>query len=345
MPEFNSFFVNSIKRITLDSVILTLKIKPELKQFYKFSAGQYVTLELQIDGVIVRRSYSICSEPDVESFDVGIKKVQNGIFSTYVNEKLRIGNSIKVGTPEGRFIWEPNENDKIMAIAAGSGITPIMSIIKSVIKQSEKSSVTLIYCNKSPEKTMFYKELQLLVKHFHNRLNIHWTFTQTNEKGANFGRVDENYINFALNQSKAKPNKYFLCGPEKMIDLSKKFLKKKGVLENQIFYELFTESSNKKEIDDAINTGVLNIKYDDVFYKLSLNAEKTILDIALQAKIDVPYSCQGGVCCSCIGKITEGEAKMKSNQVLTDEEINEGLVLTCQAVSISDKITIDYDDV
>ena len=345
MPEFNSFFVNSIKRITLDSVVLTLKIKPELKQFYKFSAGQYVTLELQIDGVIVRRSYSICSEPDVESFDVGIKKVQNGIFSTYVNEKLRIGNSIKVGTPEGRFIWEPNENDKIMAIAAGSGITPIMSIIKSVIKQSEKSSVTLIYCNKSPEKTMFYKELQLLVKHFHNRLNIHWTFTQTNEKGANFGRVDENLINFALNQSKAKPNKYFLCGPEKMIDLSKKFLKKKGILENQIFYELFTESSNKKEIDDAINTGVLNINYDDVFYKLSLNAEKTILDIALQAKIDVPYSCQGGVCCSCIGKITEGEAKMKSNQVLTDEEINEGLVLTCQAVSISDKITIDYDDV
>tara|TARA_B100000287_G_scaffold418564_1_gene455710 strand:- start:276 stop:1313 length:1038 start_codon:yes stop_codon:yes gene_type:complete len=345
MPEFNSFIINSIKRITHDSVILSLKIKSELKGLYQFSAGQYVTLEIEINGESVRRSYSICSEPNAELFEVGIKKVQNGIFSTYVNEKLRIGDSIKVGTPEGRFIWEPNENDKIMAIAAGSGITPIMSIIKSVIKQSEKSSVTLIYCNKSPEKTMFYKELQLLVKHFHNRLNIHWTFTQTNEKGANFGRVDENYINFALNQGKAKPNKYFLCGPEKMIDLSKKFLKKKGILENQIFYELFTESSNKKEIDDAINTGVLNIKYDDVFYKLSLNAEKTILDIALQAKIDVPYSCQGGVCCSCIGKITEGEAKMKSNQVLTDEEINEGLVLTCQAVSISDKITIDYDDV
>lgn len=345
MPEFNSFIVNSIKRITLDSVVLTLKIKPELKQFYKFSAGQYVTLELEIDGVTVRRSYSICSEPGDETFEVGIKKVQNGIFSTYVNEKLRINDSIKVGKPEGRFIWEPNENEKIMAIAAGSGITPIMSIIKSVIKHSEKSSLTLIYCNKSPDKTMFYKELQLLAKDFPNCLNIHWTFTEANEKYANFGRVDENYINFVLNKNKIKPNKYFLCGPEKMIDLSKNFLIKKGISENQILFELFKETSNKKEINEASNSGFLNIKYDDVFYKLPLNAEKTILDIALQAKINVPYSCQGGVCCSCIGKIIEGKAKMKSNQVLTDEEIREGLILTCQAVSISEKITIDYDDV
>lgn len=345
MPEFNSFIVNSIKRITLDSVVLTLRIKPELKQFYKFSAGQYVTLELEIDGVTVRRSYSICSEPGDETFEVGIKKVQNGIFSTYVNEKLRVNDSIKVGKPEGRFIWEPNENEKIMAIAAGSGITPIMSIIKSVIKHSEKSSLTLIYCNKSPDKTMFYKELQLLAKDFPNCLNIHWTFTEANEKYANFGRVDENYINFVLNKNKIKPNKYFLCGPEKMIDLSKNFLIKKGISENQILFELFKETSNKKEINEASNSGFLNIKYDDVFYKLPLNAEKTILDIALQAKINVPYSCQGGVCCSCIGKITEGEAKMKSNQVLTDEEIREGLILTCQAVSISEKITIDYDDV
>ena len=345
MPEFNSFIVNSIKRITLDSVVLTLKIKPELKQFYKFSAGQYVTLELEIDGVTVRRSYSICSEPGDETFEVGIKKVQNGIFSTYVNEKLRINDSIKVGKPEGRFIWEPNENEKIMAIAAGSGITPIMSIIKSVIKHSEKSSLTLIYCNKSPDKTMFYKELQLLAKDFPNRLNIHWTFTEANEKYANFGRVDENYINFVLNKNKIKPNKYFLCGPEKMINLSKNFLIKKGISENQILFELFKETSNKKEINGASNSGFLNIKYDDVYYKLPLSAEKTILDIALQAKINVPYSCQGGVCCSCIGKITEGKAKMKSNQVLTDEEIREGLILTCQAVSISEKITIDYDDV
>ena len=345
MPEFNSFIVNSIKRITLDSVVLTLKIKPELKQFYKFSAGQYVTLELEIDGVSVRRSYSICSEPSDETFEVGIKKVQNGIFSTYVNEKLRINDSIKVGKPEGRFIWEPNENEKIMAIAAGSGITPIMSIIKSVIKHSEKSSLTLIYCNKSPDKTMFYKELQSLAKDFPNYLNIHWTFTEANEKDANFGRVDENYINFVLNKNKIKPNKYFLCGPEKMIDLSKNFLIKKGISENQILFELFKETSNKKEINEASNSGFLNIKYDDVFYKLPLSAEKTILDIALQAKINVPYSCQGGVCCSCIGKITEGEAKMKSNQVLTDEEIREGLILTCQAVSTSEKITIDYDDV
>jgi len=345
MPEFNSFIVNSIKRITLDSVVLTLKIKPELKQFYKFSAGQYVTLELEIDGVSVRRSYSICSEPSDETFEVGIKKVQNGIFSTYVNEKLRINDSIKVGKPEGRFIWEPNENEKIMAIAAGSGITPIMSIIKSVIKHSEKSSLTLIYCNKSPDKTMFYKELQSLAKDFPNYLNIHWTFTEANEKDANFGRVNENYINFILNKNKIKPNKYFLCGPEKMIDLSKKKKKKKGISENQILFELFKETSNKKEINEASNSGFLNIKYDDVFYKLPLSAEKTILDIALQAKINVPYSCQGGVCCSCIGKITEGEAKMKSNQVLTDEEIREGLILTCQAVSTSEKITIDYDDV
>ena len=260
MPEFNSFIVNSIKRITLDSVVLTLKIKPELKQFYKFSAGQYVTLELEIDGVSVRRSYSICSEPGDETFEVGIKKVQNGVFSTYVNEKLRVNDSIKVGKPEGRFIWEPNENEKIMAIAAGSGITPIMSIIKSVIKRSEKSSLTLIYCNKSPDKTMFYKELQLLAKDFPNCLNIHWTFTEANEKDANFGRVDENYINFVLNKNKAKPNKYFLCGPEKMIDLSKNFLIKKGISENQILFELFKETSNKKEINEASNSGFLNIK-------------------------------------------------------------------------------------
>ena len=240
-------------RNSLDAVVLTLKIKPELKQFYKFSAGQYVTLELQIDGVNVKILFYLF-RTRFESFDVGIKKVQNGIFSTYVNEKLKISDSIKVGKPEGRFIWEPNENDKIMAIAAGSGITPIMSIIRSVIIQSKKSSVTLIYSNKSPTKTMFYKELQLLEKHYPDRLNIHWTFTQSNEKGSNFGRVDESYINFAFNKSKAKPNKYFLCGPEKMIDLSKKFLIKRGISENQILFELFKESSNKKEISEAINT-------------------------------------------------------------------------------------------
>jgi len=345
MPEFNYFIVDSIDRITCDAVVISIKITPELKELYQFSAGQYVTLELEINGQIIRRSYSICSQPNTGSLKVGVKKVQNGIFSNYVNQKLKNGDSIRVGKPEGRFIWEPKGNENIMAIAAGSGITPIMSIIKSVIHESEGSSVTLLYGNKSPKKTMFIKELQILEKKFPDKLNIYWTFSQTNEKGANFGRIDEGIINFVLNQSKNKPSKYFLCGPETMIDISKKHLEKKGILDNQVFYELFTKSSNKNKIVSSIEEGFLNIKLDDVFYKLVLEAEKTILDIALEAKIEVPYSCQGGVCSSCIGKITQGKAKMKSNQILTNEEIEEGLILTCQAISLSENITIDYDDV
>ena len=346
MSKFHSLKIYDILHITQEAVILSIKVPAELESLYKYNAGQYINLELNIKGKPVRRSYSICSSPNSELLQVGVKKVPKGLFSTYVNRELKKGDTILVGIPEGNFIWVPEEKKtSVMAIAAGSGITPIVSIMKTVLYTNSNSTFTLIYGNKSPKTTMFYRELKTLESEFSKQLKIHWVFSQENVKGAHFGRIDSAYINLVLNQSKNTQKKYYLCGPEAMIIFTKNFLMRKGIDESEIYNELFTSSSEKTPLGKGVKKGVLKITCDEVTYTLDLIPNKTILDIALQAKLDVPYSCQGGVCSSCIGKIKEGNVNMTKNQILTDEEVQEGLVLTCQAIAQSQLVSLDYDDI
>jgi ring-1,2-phenylacetyl-CoA epoxidase subunit PaaE len=346
MSEFHALQIAAIERMTSQSVVLTITVPENVRPKYKFLPGQYVSLELTIEGTTVRRSYSICSAPHEGALQVGVKEVPKGVFSTYVNQKLKVGDPIQVGLPEGRFIFEAVQDQvPIMAVAAGSGITPIMSILKSVLHHSSSLPFTLVYGNKTPNQTLFYKELRALEKDYPEQLKVHWVFSQSNEEGAHFGRIDTALLNYALKQSTPTPERFYLCGPEAMIHFSEQHLMEKGIAKEHVLFELFTASSASAEITDTAEKGVLKITCDETTHTLDLIPGKTLLDIALQAKLDVPYSCQGGVCSSCIGKITEGMAQMQSNQILTDEEIEEGLVLTCQAIAQTEKVSVDYDDV
>ena len=346
MSRLNTLIVGAVERLTPQSVVISLDVNNDLSSSYAYLAGQYISLELEINGNKVRRSYSICSSPISGLLQVGIKEVPNGIFSTYVNRKIKKGDEIKAGIPEGRFIFDSKNNSiPIMAVAAGSGITPIMSILRSFLDSTSDIPFTLIYGNKTPEKTMFYNELKSLEGRF-DALKIHWSFSEEKIDGAEFGRIDSAFLNYVLkNDPKSYPKLIYLCGPEKLIDSSKQFFLEKDFNENDILFELFTSSNQIPKQKNYIEEGLLYIKCDDVTHKLTLDQNKTLLEIALNEKIDVPYSCQGGVCSSCIARVSEGKVDMRNNQILTDEEINEGLILSCQAIPKSKKITIDFDDV
>ena len=256
-----------------------------------------------------------------------------------------MGQTLKVSTPEGRFIYSTdNHQESILAVAAGSGITPIFSVLNAFLKVNKTDMFTLIYGNKSPEQTMFFDELKVLEKERPEQLKIHWIFSQTSHENALFGRITPSVINFVLNEAKGLPKNAFLCGPEPLIINTSDQLKRKGMPDEKIQFELFTTSDEQKEIENKVSSGQLNITCDEVTHAVPLAPNKTLLELALDARLDVPYSCQGGVCSSCIAKIKEGKASMLSNQILTDDEIEEGLVLSCQAVAESSHILLDYDD-
>jgi len=346
MSSFHSLQVSAVNSVTEDSVVVSFEIPASLESDYQFIAGQYISLEAEIDGALLRRSYSLCSTPDQKNLSVGIKEVPNGIFSTYANNTLAVGDLLNVSTPQGRFVYDSEkENSPVFAIAAGSGITPIFSILNSFLSKKSTQSFTLIYGNKTPEQTMFYQELKALEQEYANQLKIYWVFSQSNEEGSLFGRIDASVVKFVLNQQKTLTAHYFLCGPEPLILTSTQELEEKGVSKEFIHFELFTASANKEQIQNKAEKGRFTITCDEVTHDLELVPEKTLLDIALNAKLDIPYSCQGGVCSSCIAKVKEGKASMLTNQILTDSEVEEGLVLSCQAVAQSDFIHLDYDDV
>lgn len=347
MPSFHSLRVSQIDRITAKAVVVSLEIPASLSSEFQFQGGQYINVQTNLNDEQVRRSYSICSAPENEKLQIGIKEVPEGVFSTYINQSLKVGDVLEVSPPEGRFILNSSlDENTIVGIAAGSGITPIMSLLKSTLNKAGDTQFVLLYGNKSPEEAMFYEELKSLEKEHPERLKIHWVFSQANVNETHFGRIDSSLVNYLLKQiGEEKSKAFYLCGPEQMIQSVSDALTKKGVNKEQLFFELFTASSDSKTLSAAAQSGTLSLTCDEVTHTLELVAGKTLLDIALQAKLDVPYSCQGGVCSSCIAKVTEGKATMQANQILTDEEVAEGLVLSCQAIAQSETISIDYDDV
>lgn len=338
--------IQHIERLTPSSVAISFDVPSEHAAAFSYVSGQYLSLETNINGKQVRRAYSLCSSPSEQSLTVGIKKVKEGVFSTFANERLSVGDTLNVFPPEGRFTYTAQENDHLFLVAAGSGITPIFSILKTALSESSSTTIDLLYGNKNPNETLFLEELKALEQKHAERLKIHWVYSQSNESEALFGRIDSGVVQFALNKLRRTPNDVFLCGPEGLIETAKESLLQKGIQEDKIHFELFTsapasapsESSSKGEVK-------LELLCDDENYSIKTTQAKTLLDAALQNKIDVPYSCQGGVCCSCIAKVTSGSAKMENNQILTDDEIEEGLVLTCQAFPASEHVKIDFDDV
>lgn len=349
MAHFHPLTVQKIKQLTPNAVAITFTIPKDLLQVFAFTAGQYITIKKEIKGKELRRAYSISSSPKSDSITIGVKKVDKGGFSDFAHSKLKEGDVLEVMPPEGRFIFKPSGSSKnIAAFAAGSGITPIMSIAKTVLDSNPKNTFVLVYGNRSYKETMFYTDLVKLQLEHTNRFFIYFLLSQSQEDESIFGRIDSSTVNYVL-RNKHKElifDDYYLCGPEAMIHLIRENLKDNDIPEENVHFELFTETEIKDELPERQEGKTqLTVILDDEEFNLSMDRGNVVLDAVLKENIDAPYSCQGGVCSSCIARIKEGKAEMVKNQILTDAEIAEGLVLTCQAHPTTPTLTVDYDDV
>ncbi|MAU71097.1 MAG: flavodoxin reductase [Pseudozobellia sp.] len=349
MAQFHPLTVKHIKPLTPSSVAITFAVPKELIQTFDFTPGQYITVKKELKGKELRRAYSICSSPKSDCFTIGVKKVDRGGFSDFANTKLSVGDVLEVMPPEGRFTFSPSEKQKnIAAFAAGSGITPIMSIVKTVLSSNSKNKFVLVYGNKSHKETMFYTELAKLELDYPDRFFAYFITSQTQEDNSLFGRIDSSTVNYAL-KNKHKDTEFdafYLCGPEGMINLVSDMLQENDIPKDKIHFELFTTTEILDDMPvDAEGQTQLKIILDDEEFSLTMDKKDRVLDAVLKENIDAPYSCQGGVCSSCIARVTEGKAEMVKNQILTDGEIEEGFILTCQALPITPNLTVDYDDV
>jgi ring-1,2-phenylacetyl-CoA epoxidase subunit PaaE len=353
MASFHELIISDVVKETSEAVSFTFDVPIELKSKYIFLPGQYLTLELLINNEKIRRDYSISSTPSSGNLTVTIKKVKNGIFSNYANDSLRKGSLINVSLPRGRFVYDSISNSPkiIFAFAAGSGITPIISIIKTALENSPKTSCRLIYGNKSPKTTIFLNDLKNLKQVYKNRFDLQFVYSQVQDKNSLNGRIDaEKTAHFLQNLSSEQKSlsNYYLCGPEKMIFNVKNELLKNNIKEEKILFELFSSTSSL-ETKDNLNSNnsfcEATIQFEDSTEKIKISKDQTILDAALAKDIEVPYSCKGGVCSSCICRIKKGGAQMRQNSVLTDKEVEEGLVLSCQAVPTTANLIVDFDDV
>lgn len=347
MADFHSLSIKTISRLTSDAVAITFDIPETLKETFQFLPGQYVTLKTILNGTEVRRAYSICSTPQSGVLKVAVKAVTDGTFSVYANTQLKEGDQLEVHPPEGKFVLNPSSPKHYAAFAAGSGITPIMSMIKTVLETTTDSKFVLVYGNKRKEDAIFREELLALRESYNGRFSIEWIYSQSREDNAHFGRISKPTVNFVVKNKYADWNfdSYYLCGPEPMIKEVSKVLQENETPENQILFELFT-SSDEGEVSEALDgQSQVQIIVDDETFDITMPQDTLILDAALDADIDAPHSCQGGICSSCIARVTEGSATMRKNQILTDREVAEGLILTCQAHPTSSKIVVDYDDV
>ena len=350
MAQFHSLKIKSILRQTDKAVSITFEVPTSLKTDFAFSAGQYITLKTLIDAKEVRRDYSLSSSPHSELLSVTVKEIENGVFSSYANTQLKVGDTLEVGTPKGRFVYNPEIDSEttIVAFAAGSGITPIMSIAQTVLETKTDTNFVLIYGNKSRKETIFYDAILKLQTLYNDRFKVQFVFSESDEDQALFGRIDSGNVQYILKNvfSIHDSQKFYLCGPEGMINSVKTLLTDKEVDPSKILFELFTASAVESTSVSA-NEGDSNltILVDEEETTLVMSKKQTILEAALANDLDVPYSCQGGVCSSCICRVTEGTATMRQNNILTDNEVAEGLVLSCQAEPTSSSIRVDFDDI
>ena len=347
MATFYNLTIQKIIKETADAVSLIFDVPAALKETFSFRAGQYLTLKKEIDGAEVRRAYSICASPNSNELKVAIKAVENGTFSTYATTKLHEGDLLEVAPPEGKFIIDPQANNKYIGFAAGSGITPVLAMIKQVLEDQPSASFTLVYGNKTAQTTIFKGELDALATRYASQFNLHYLYSREAENGAALGRIDEAHTLHVVKDlhSSSSFDAAFLCGPEAMINTVSDTLKDHGFNKENIHFELFTASTEAVELDIPEGKTQITVLLDDEETSFTMDKTDDLLAASLRNDLDAPYSCQGGVCSSCLGKVTEGKAVMSKNSILSDDEVEEGFVLTCQAYPATSKLVLDFDDV
>lgn len=351
MSSFYKLSIKEVRREGSEAISVLFNVPLEFKDFYRFTAGQYINLKLTLNGQELRRAYSLCSAPESGDLRIAIKSVVGGNFSVFANKQLQAGDVLEVGTPEGKFTFQPDavRQKNYMAFAAGSGITPVISIAQSILISEPKSTIVLVYGNKSPEQTIFHQQLLDLQHQYVGRFFVHFVYSQANVNGELFGRIDKSTVNFMLGNKHKEMEfeKFYLCGPEAMINTVSATLKERNIKESAIKFELFSTDSSSENTAQVNADGhtKITVFVDDDETTFEMSQKQTVLEAALKHGVDAPYSCQGGICSSCLGRVTSGSAVMKKNSILTDSEIAEGLILTCQAHPTSDTLYVDYDDV
>ncbi|MEM8890314.1 MAG: 1,2-phenylacetyl-CoA epoxidase subunit PaaE [Bacteroidota bacterium] len=354
MSHFHSLAVKEIREETPDCVSVVFDIPEELKESFKFIQGQYLTLKTDIGGEEVRRSYSLCSSPLEGEWRVAVKRVEDGKFSTFVNRELKCGDHLDVMLPNGRFYTEVDSDQEknYAAFAAGSGITPILSIIKTHLELEPKSSFKLFYINQSVSSIILKEEIEGLKNKFFQRFEIFHFLTKEERNIPLFnGRLDKEKLE-TLGKSLLDieaTDDFFICGPEEMIFLIRDHLVEEGADTRNIHFELFNTSTAKKNKGKkklGENAGMSEVQILEGGKSFTFNIPQGsdfILDAALDRSADLPFACKGGVCCTCKAKLVAGEVDMEVNYALEQEELDAGYILTCQAVPKSDKVIVDFD--
>jgi ring-1,2-phenylacetyl-CoA epoxidase subunit PaaE len=359
--HFHPLRIKEIRQETNDCISLVFEIPDQLSNHFQFKQGQSLTMRTTLNNEEVRRTYSLCSSPLDKEWRVAIKKVDGGVFSNYAHSQLKTGDTLEVMSPVGSFYTElkAEHSKHYLAFAAGSGITPVLSLIKTTLATEPKSSFTLVYGNQNRASIIFFEELEALKNKFIERFNLIYLLSrERTDSTLNYGRIDKDkLVDLSKLLHYSQYDEYFICGPEQMIFTTRDFLQSLAIDKKKIHFELFTtpgiattqnitnqKADKKTSATDAPKTKI-QIKLDgrSFNYDLSLDSAATILESALQQGVDLPYACKGGVCCTCKAKLLEGKVDMDVHWGLEDEEIEQGYILTCQSHPTTSSVIVDFD--
>ncbi len=352
-PKFHSLKIADVRQEIEDAVSIAFEVPENLRADYQFKPGQYLTMRTNINGEEVRRSYSICSAPHENELRVAIKRVKGGLFSNYANENIHAGDTIDVMTPLGNFTTDIAENQEktYVFFAGGSGITPILSLIKTVLVKEPNSYVTLIYGNRKINSIIFKEQIDFLKNVYLTRFNVvHILSEEYLGNDMQYGLMDsaktDQLNEFFLKQEKI--DEAFICGPQPMILAIQEKLLAYGMPDKSVHVELFTSqtpvkaqvATNEPKIEANVR-----IVLDGIEMDLNIDSDgESVLDAAYKAGMDVPFACKGGVCCTCKAKVISGTVKMDVNYALEPDEVERGYILTCQSHPTSEKVVISFDE-
>ncbi len=349
MSKFITCTIADVRNETPDAVSVAIAIPTASTTNFKFIQGQYITFKLNINGEEVRRSYSICSGVNDGELRVAVKRVTGGKASNYINDNFKVGASVEVMPPMGNFYTtlSANNTKNYVLFAGGSGVTPMLSIIKTVLHTEPNSTLTLVYGNRDEQSTLFNNELTTLQTNNSNKLTVLHVL-ENNTDAVVGGRLDKakNKLLFSSNTLSTNPNNiYFICGPTPMMDAVRETLEELQVDKKTVYIEYFSAPVEATPVAPS-NVSVdatLTVILDGEELSIPLRANQTVLEAVLNAGYDAPYACQGGSCCTCRALLTEGTADMITNYALLDDEVQQGYVLTCQCIAKTPTLTINYD--
>ena len=359
--HFVSLTIEDVRRETADCVSIAFAIPPEWQEAFRFHQGQNITVRTTMGSTEIRRSYSICSSPLDKELRIAVKKVAGGLFSTFANEQLRPGQTLEVLPPTGKFYTElqPQNRKRYLAFVAGSGITPVLSLIKTTLATEPASHFTLVYGNRHRPSIIFREELEALKNRYLNQLSLHHILSREEMDIPLYqGRIDIQKCEALTTRliDLSSMDEIFLCGPGEMIFSLRDWLEKKDIDKKKIHFELFhplesgaaipaTQQKVERTASDAGDrVSQVTIRLDGINHNFKLAYdEESVLEAALFQGVDLPFACKGGVCCTCRAKLVEGQVEMDVNYALEADELAAGFILTCQSHPRSKKVVIDFD--